>query len=638
MVTGGEPVPPSKLQLNVPHDLETICLKCLQKDPGKRYDSAKELADDLQRFQNGEPITARPVSRSERFWRWCRRKPLVAGLAASLVLVLASSFIGVTLLWLQAEDQRDAAVKAQKRSAALALEAQRQEKIAAEKSRLAIAEAEKAKREANKALRTAQVLVEMFQAADPLGLGGIPNLRPPGGGKITALELLKGGAKKILKDLNGEPDTQAKLLDSVGNVLCTLGQPEEARPLLLKALALRRQLLSPNHPDLAATLHNLGWLNHQTGDYISAKRFYQEALAIRRKHAKDDPFTMSTTLFNLGWLLTDLGDFSAAEKAFQEVIAVRLACRGPNDRDTAVARVGLAALYINQGKMIQAILPYQQAMATIRTIEGAKGLAKSIDLFQKAIIGRELPALLRKTLLGLKDDQDVERCFEQSLDLARKNLGDRHVYVALVHHELAVALMRNRKDSAAETHFRSCLDIARDFGLDHPKTTVLLVNFSSLLQRRGKTAEVRALLEEALQVRKKRYPKGNASIADIMVLQGLFLLQEGPQRRTFQEALTMYCQFPGAFPGFPEECLTRLAKSLKAPELVDLACQFACAAGKRKGTQADRFGRLAMNALRRARAAGFRDADRLQDKSLDAVRGRKDFQKLVAEMQISSGK
>jgi WD40 repeat protein/tRNA A-37 threonylcarbamoyl transferase component Bud32 len=100
-----EPVPPRSLNRRVDRDLETVCLKCLQKDPGRRYPSAEALADELERWLKGEPIRARPVGRRERLLKWARRRPHLAALSALLVLALLTGFAGVCWQWLRAEQE-----------------------------------------------------------------------------------------------------------------------------------------------------------------------------------------------------------------------------------------------------------------------------------------------------------------------------------------------------------------------------------------------------------------------------------------------------------------------------------------------------------------------------------------------------
>jgi tetratricopeptide (TPR) repeat protein/serine/threonine protein kinase len=109
MVQNKEPLPPSQLQPSVPRDLETICLKCLQKEPAKRYTNTEALADDLRHFLAGEPIKARPVSRLERGWRWCKRNPRVATLSAVTALLIVTAAAALTALWVNSSREEKAA-------------------------------------------------------------------------------------------------------------------------------------------------------------------------------------------------------------------------------------------------------------------------------------------------------------------------------------------------------------------------------------------------------------------------------------------------------------------------------------------------------------------------------------------------
>ena len=102
-----DPVRPSHLRPDLPRDLETICLKCLAKEPSKRYVSAQRLADDLIRFRRGQPIKARPVGVHERVWKWARHRPWSAALVAGLILFAVTAYTTIAWLWHEASLARD---------------------------------------------------------------------------------------------------------------------------------------------------------------------------------------------------------------------------------------------------------------------------------------------------------------------------------------------------------------------------------------------------------------------------------------------------------------------------------------------------------------------------------------------------
>lgn len=111
-----DPMPIRRLSPAVPIDLATVIAKALSKDPIGRYVTAQHFADDLKRFLKGRPIAARPTGPLKQAWRWCRRRPLPAGLALGLVIALIAGFVGVTLSWREAVHQRDLMAQAQKQT------------------------------------------------------------------------------------------------------------------------------------------------------------------------------------------------------------------------------------------------------------------------------------------------------------------------------------------------------------------------------------------------------------------------------------------------------------------------------------------------------------------------------------------
>ena len=133
-----EPVPPRTLNPKVPLDLETICLKCLEKDRRRRYPSAQALVDELQRFLNGEPIQARPISHQARVWRWCKRKPVISGLLATVAVTIVVAFAWITRSRNDALEARNQATRTAEENRELARKERDARGVADDRTKLAV--------------------------------------------------------------------------------------------------------------------------------------------------------------------------------------------------------------------------------------------------------------------------------------------------------------------------------------------------------------------------------------------------------------------------------------------------------------------------------------------------------------------
>jgi formylglycine-generating enzyme required for sulfatase activity len=172
-VMNEEPTPPSRREARVPADLETICLKCLSKKPERRYASAEELADDLRRFQAGEPIRARPVGVVERALKWVRRHAAVAALAAAVLLVTVIGVAGIVWKYLDAEREKGLALK-----------------------------------EADKAKKASDFLQSIFRLAETDAKGG----------NVTVWQLLADAETRIPVEFADQPELRAELVEAIADV------------------------------------------------------------------------------------------------------------------------------------------------------------------------------------------------------------------------------------------------------------------------------------------------------------------------------------------------------------------------------------------------------------------------------------
>jgi serine/threonine-protein kinase len=448
-VVRDEPVPPRRLRPKVPRDLETICLKCLRKEPGGRYATAQDLAEELRRFQAGEPIAARPIGRLGRAWRRCRRNPVVSTLTALLTLALVGGLISVTALWWRAESSRQAAVDNLAEAEAnfqLALEAVDQFCTrVSEDQRLQEHDLRRLRRQL---LQTAVDFHHRFVAKH-------------------------GDDNRLRAGL-------ARAYFRLGRLTAEIDAKPKARAFYKEALS-RFELLAGEHPGEAAYRHelaecyrNIALLDEETGQVREAEAALRKAEEITRGLVQDHPHhptylrQLVEVHAGLGGLYRRHSRTAEAEGPLQEALAgaETLARRHP---EVAAYRLDLARQQQNLGQLYQYYLIHRWREAEPR-------YRAARDLLTELRAGDPGSADYQAALASLLRDQ-----------------GNLH-YLA------------NRWEEAAAT-FREAISVLQGLVREHASVTgyqarlaQLEDNLCTAYERAGRLADAEASSRNALRI------------------------------------------------------------------------------------------------------------------------------------------
>jgi serine/threonine protein kinase/tetratricopeptide (TPR) repeat protein len=657
---------PAKLTKLVRGELDWMVMKALEKDRNRRYETANGFAMDVQRYLADEPVEACPPSASYRLRKFLRRRkgPVLA--ATLLFLALSAGILGTTFEMIRAEQ---------------ALGREEEQRIAAENSAN-----EARSREAETQGVLGFVEDRILGAVRPEGWETGQSY------DVKLADALKAALPFVDKSFVDQPLIEARLRMKMGNSFWFLADFKTAMDQQEKARTLYTQHRGPDHLDTLLCVYNLGYSYQAAGRTREALGLFEETLQ-RRKAAlgPDAPLTLAT-MNKVAECLLDSGRTQEALTLFEETLKLRKAKLGPDHVDTLLSMNNLAICYAAAGRAQESLklreetlklrkaklgANHAETLVSMRNLADAYAdngrLEEAVKLGEEtlplmkakmgpnhpytlmcmhdlaesyAANGRALEALKlreatlpllkarlgvghRTTLLGMNglalsytDTGRIEealKLFEETLQLRKAKLGPHHADTLMSMNNLAATYASKGRLQEAITLHEEALRLRKaTLGSDHPDTLQSMTNLAQAYDGAGRTQEALKLCEEAFQLTNAR------EVPELLVLRVRYLLKEQKLAAAVESAVKL-----------------KERAGVKAGQLYDAACAYALCAGaarqaQRAGAGTPGFEKLtqeAMGLLRQAVARGYKDAAHMkQDKDLDALRERADFQKLQAEL------
>ncbi len=540
-----EPLPPRALQPKVPADLATICLKCLQKEPGRRYASAEELADDLHRFLAGETIRARPVGPVVRLYRWCRRKPAVAGLLALVLALTVGAFSAVTALWLRAErlrvqadnDRADAVADyglardsvndyAVRVSEDLRL---RDEDLRPLRKKLLEptvpfyeqlirrhADSPELQAERGKAyLRLAAVTEEIDD-------------------KSRAIPLYEKALPVLEERLRANPSDRDCVRDvtecrvSLAGLYHLTGRPDEARAEYLRLLEWQGQLANdnPDEPryqdDLAHNHNELAVLYNNTGHPGEALAEEEKAVKVLQALVEANPAVdsyrrhLASFRTSLALMCLVVGDKKRAEAEFKtaaadlEALLVKEPNNARNQQELGVVLFQLGGLYAGTTRAAQAIPLCERSL---RLLEAAVRKNPSVTQAHQDL--SHCLTTLADLYEAVGRETDSQRLYERAIVLYEELRGQNpkvsiyRLQLAEARRDLAILYFGLDDGARAEEELQKALALIADLARENPNKSEyadalrnVRINLAGVYQKRGRYALAESEYEAALTLLK----------------------------------------------------------------------------------------------------------------------------------------
>jgi non-specific serine/threonine protein kinase/serine/threonine-protein kinase len=425
-------------------DVDTIVGKCLEKQPDRRYGSAGELVEDLERYLDSRPILARPPTATYQLRMLVRRHRGVVAAALALFLALAAGTVGTTVGFLRAR-----------------------------------AEAGRARTEASTAGAVLEFLNEdLLEAVDP----GVQ------GKDVTMREVLDAAAERLDGKFPDEPVVEARIHTTLGTTYTSLGEYAEAEQHLRQALDLQHAHIGPLEPETLTTKRLLGWALFQLGRSEEADAALQEAWDGLRATLGEEHTDTLSALNGLAILQHRLARFERAEELHREGLSIKRRVLGEDHGLTVTSKMNLGIVLAIRGRPLEAQPLFEEVLQTRRRLGGAEHPAtlRALHNLAKLYAGMEARAA------------EAERLFIELIETQRRVLGEEHPSTLNAMSELARLYAGQKRFDDAERIHREVFETRlRVLG---PETAVpwqSLLFLARMYQSAGRTEDAEGAYLEA---------------------------------------------------------------------------------------------------------------------------------------------